>query len=101
MREKDTEVDGLDIPEVARPRRPRLRRRWLDSVGGAADAADAADAACFCARRLVMVVLRDSWGSSRMVESGVGCRLALSEVALSEAGVCLDVESAVEPIEAE
>lgn len=95
MREKDTEVDGLDIPEVARPRRPRLRRRWLDSVGGAAEAA------CFCARRLVIVVLRDSWGSSRMVESGVGCRLALSEVALSEAGVCLDVESAVEPVEAE
>jgi hypothetical protein len=98
VREKDTEVDGLDIPEVARPRRPRLRRRWLDSVGGAAEAAEAA---CFCARRLVMVVLRDSWGSSRMVESGVGCRLALSEIALSETGVCLDVESAVEPIEAE
>ena len=99
MREKDTEVDGLDVPEVARPRGPRLRRRGLDSVGGAAEAAAAA--ACFCARRLAMVVLRDSWGSGGMVESGVGCRLVLSEVAVSETGWCLDVESAVEPVEAE
>ena len=101
MREKDTEVDGLDVPEAARPRGPRLRRRWLDSVGGAAEAAAAAAAACFCARRLAMVVLRDSWGSGGMVESGVGCRLVLSEVAVSETGWCLDVESAVEPVEAE
>lgn len=48
-----------------------------------------------------MVVLRDSWGLGGMVGSGAGCWLALSEVAVSETGVCLDVESAVEPVEAE
>ena len=35
------------------------------------------------------------------MKSGVGSGLALCEVAVSETGVCLDVGSAVEPVEAE